>query len=267
MSVLSMLAFRMVTQEGLAKCLRIHRALRKSDGCADERVATPDTQDAKSPSRSAKRRIRRRKLRESRRREDSTKRGKAEKEEGETAEEEIEVEKGAKEKDEEQEAAAVTSRENRSEDGSVDVEPYNLVTHRDRRTGKDFLERSLMAAFLLKCLQRVGFFARPTADDGTYYRALSPSPADGGLCLTSRCSSPDEQSRVADRRGGDKRRGLRGGGEERMCSLRGLSYVQRRFARVIRESAVDDYPGTASSSPRGRQVPAEEAARVLRNCY
>ncbi|KYQ47104.1 SET and MYND domain-containing protein 4 [Trachymyrmex zeteki] len=51
------------------------------------------------------------------------------------------------------------------DDESVDVAPYNLVTHADRRTSKDFLERSLMAAFLLKCLQRVGFFANPTPDD------------------------------------------------------------------------------------------------------
>ncbi|KYM93842.1 SET and MYND domain-containing protein 4 [Cyphomyrmex costatus] len=51
------------------------------------------------------------------------------------------------------------------DDENVDVAPYNLVTHADKRTSKDFLERSLMAAFLLKCLQRVGFFANPTPDD------------------------------------------------------------------------------------------------------
>ncbi|KYM81841.1 SET and MYND domain-containing protein 4 [Atta colombica] len=51
------------------------------------------------------------------------------------------------------------------DDESVDVAPYNLVTHADKRTSKDFLERSLMAAFLLKCLQRVGFFANPSPDD------------------------------------------------------------------------------------------------------
>ncbi|KYN44678.1 SET and MYND domain-containing protein 4 [Trachymyrmex septentrionalis] len=60
----------------------------------------------------------------------------------------------------------VTQEESREgDDGSVDVAPYNLVTHADKRTSKDFLERSLMAAFLLKCLQRVGFFANPTPDD------------------------------------------------------------------------------------------------------
>ncbi|KYN10733.1 SET and MYND domain-containing protein 4 [Trachymyrmex cornetzi] len=60
----------------------------------------------------------------------------------------------------------VTQEESREgDDESVDVAPYNLVTHADKRTSKDFLERSLMAAFLLKCLQRVGFFANPTPDD------------------------------------------------------------------------------------------------------
>lgn len=56
------------------------------------------------------------------------------------------------------------------DDESIDVTPYNLVTHADRRTSKDFLERSLMAAFLLKCLQRIGFFAQPTPDNGNDHR-------------------------------------------------------------------------------------------------
>ncbi|XP_014474472.1 PREDICTED: uncharacterized protein LOC106744316 [Dinoponera quadriceps] len=169
MSVLSMLAFRMVTQEGLYKCLRIHEELRKKSGCAGEKAATPsattpDIHDAKSPSRSARRRIRRRKLREGRRSEGitatTTKREKVEEEE-----EEGEDEKETKEHDEEK-VGTMKSRGNGSAgDESVDAGPYNLVTHQDRRTSKDFLERSLMAAFLLKCLQRVGFFARPTPDD------------------------------------------------------------------------------------------------------
>ncbi|XP_018374892.1 PREDICTED: SET and MYND domain-containing protein 4 isoform X2 [Trachymyrmex cornetzi] len=155
MSVLSMVALRMVTQEGPQKCLKIYEELKKNDV---ERVAvllaatstttsaaTPDTHDMESPasSKSAKRRTRRRKLKESRREEIRK----------------MMEEKGTKE-----------SRE--GDDESVDVAPYNLVTHADKRTSKDFLERSLMAAFLLKCLQRVGFFANPTPDDGTYQRPL-----------------------------------------------------------------------------------------------
>ncbi|CAL1682443.1 unnamed protein product [Lasius platythorax] len=153
MSVLSMVAFRMVTQEGLRKCLKIYEKLEKS---GDEKAATPlttstttttttttmsDTHDAKSSanSRSARRRIRRRKLQESRRGESKIE---MKRKEGEDTKE---------------------SRE--SDDDNVDTAPYNLVTHANKRTEKDFLERSLMAAFLLRCLQRVGFFARPTSDD------------------------------------------------------------------------------------------------------
>lgn len=150
MSVLSMVAFRMVTQEGLRKCLKIYEELKKNGSEEATTTSTttmiPDTPDAKSSaySRSAKRRIRRRKLQESRRGE-----GKIEmkKKEGEDTKE---------------------SRESDNDD--VDMTPYNLVTHANKRTEKDFLERSLMAAFLLRCLQRVGFFAHPTSDDGTYHR-------------------------------------------------------------------------------------------------
>lgn len=167
MSVLSVLAFRMVTQEGLHKCLRIYEELRESGG---EKAATPsattttttDVRDAKSPSKSARRRTRRRRLRESRRGEGTTEKVEKEDEEGEE-------EKEAKDDDGEEKVGTMESRENGGDDErSVDAGPYNLVTHHDKRTAKDFLERSLMAAFLLKCLQRVGFFARPTPDDGTY---------------------------------------------------------------------------------------------------
>lgn len=160
MSVLSMVALRMVTQEGPRKCLKIYEELKKS---AVEKVAMPlaaaftttttttttsDTHDMESPasSKSARRRIRRRKLKESRRDEKIT----------ETTEEERDTKEAREEGD----------------DGSVNVTSCSLVTHANRRTSKDFLERSLMAAFLLKCLQRVGFFACPTPDDGTYHRPL-----------------------------------------------------------------------------------------------
>lgn len=155
MSVLSMVAFRMVTQEGLRKCLKIYEKLEKSDG---EKTATPlttssttsETHDAKSSanSRSARRRVRRRKLQESRR--------------GESK-----IESKGKEEGED------TKESRESDDDNVDMTAYNLVTHANKRTEKDFLERTLMAAFLLRCLQRVGFFARPTLDDGnTHHRSF-----------------------------------------------------------------------------------------------
>lgn len=162
MSVLSMVAFRMVTQEGLRKCLKIYEEL-KNSGSEKAAFTTTmstttmttttmtttmisDTHDGKSPanSRSAKRRIRRKKLQESRRSE-----GKIEKQEGED-----------------------TKESHESDNDNVDMTAYNLVTHANKRTKKDFLERSLMAAFLLRCLQRVGFFAHPTSDDGTHHRHL-----------------------------------------------------------------------------------------------
>lgn len=181
MSVLSTVAFRMVTQEGPRKCLKIYEELKKSGG---EKVATslttsttttiPDMRDAKSStnSRSARRRIRRRKLQESRRGE-------------------IEMRRGGGQDTKE-------SRESGNDDDdnhdNVDMAPYNLVTHANKRTGRDFLERSLMAVFLLRCLQRVGFFAHPTPDDGTYHRFYphkgsplfpsSPPPPLLGLYLT-----------------------------------------------------------------------------------
>ncbi|XP_020288759.1 SET and MYND domain-containing protein 4 isoform X2 [Pseudomyrmex gracilis] len=138
MSVLSMVAFRMVTQESLRKCLKIYKELKKND----EKTATSSSttalnDDAKSVnSRSAKRRIRRKKLKESIRSQEAINTKKQENTE---------------------------SHEN--DDGVIDMAPYNLVTHADKRSSKDFLERSLMAAFLLKCLQRIGFFACPTPDD------------------------------------------------------------------------------------------------------
>ncbi|KAG7214198.1 hypothetical protein KM043_001543 [Ampulex compressa] len=51
-------------------------------------------------------------------------------------------------------------------DPNVDLRAYRLVMHQTERSAKDFLERSLMAAFMLKCLQRVGFFEKAAADDG-----------------------------------------------------------------------------------------------------
>nr|XP_012154126.1 PREDICTED: SET and MYND domain-containing protein 4 isoform X2 [Megachile rotundata] len=120
MSVLSMLALRMVTQNGPRKCSEIWTALTGRD--VDERE---DKTAASKQSKSAKRRSRKKKWRDSRR------------------------------------------EQNIREGDGVDQRAYDLVTHEKQRTAKDFLERSLMAAFLLRCLQRVGFFERTSNDAET----------------------------------------------------------------------------------------------------
>lgn len=134
MSVLSMLALRMTTQSGLNGCIEICRALSSNE---KEQVARPSTQAQAKLSKSAKRRSRRKKLRDSRR------------------EQPVEEVPGGAE------------REKLVEEDAIDLRVYDLVTHEKHRTAKDFFERSLMAAFLLKCLQRVGFFETATRDGGT----------------------------------------------------------------------------------------------------
>lgn len=46
---------------------------------------------------------------------------------------------------------------------------YSLCTNNKQRTGHDFLQRTLMAAFLLTCLQKSGYFGEErTFNKGTY---------------------------------------------------------------------------------------------------
>ncbi|XP_017798296.1 PREDICTED: SET and MYND domain-containing protein 4-like [Habropoda laboriosa] len=132
MSVLSMLALRMVTQIGPTNCFKIWRAL-NSQADSVQRESSARSNSPSKLSKSAKRRERKKKLRDSKR-------------EGNRIE---------------------TGESN--EDEQVDLRPYDLVMHQKRRTADDFFERSLMAVFLLKCLQRVGFFeqAATTTDDET----------------------------------------------------------------------------------------------------
>ncbi|XP_046145989.1 SET and MYND domain-containing protein 4-like isoform X1 [Osmia bicornis bicornis] len=122
MSVLSMLALRMVTQNGPNKCTEIRHALTGRTSNEGEDGNARSSTETK-PSKSAKRRSRKKKWRDSQRRE--------------KLEEEI------------------------------DLRAYDLVAHEKQRSAKDFFERSLMAAFLLRCLQRVGFFEKPTKDEET----------------------------------------------------------------------------------------------------
>lgn len=131
MSVLSTLALRMVTQNGLEKCFKICRLLNQRNS---EKNGERETEAAsEKPSKSAKRRMRRKKLRESKYGENPG----SEKTFGD------------------------------EEEDKIDLRAYDLVMHEKQRIPKDFFERSLMAAFLLKCLQRVGFFESPSKDDGT----------------------------------------------------------------------------------------------------
>lgn len=149
MSVLSMLALRMATQVGPAGCLRIYRALNRQDSVIDgEEIAESSTitTTTEKLSKSAKRRSRRKKLRDSRR-------SKGE----ETVAERREI-KGEEEEDEEKMVE------------NMDLRVYDLVMHEKRRTAKDFFERSLMAAFLFKCLQKVGFFDNPSSNEGKLER-------------------------------------------------------------------------------------------------
>lgn len=148
MSVLSMLALRMTTQTGPAECVKIHRALNRSTSNEQEKQQQQQQQQeveqtsSTQPrlSKSAKRRLRRKKLGDSRRRLPSSER------------ESPQPEPEARETEEKGRDSAET-----------DLRVYRLVAHEKRRTAKDFFERSLMAAFLLKCLQRVGFFEEKTA--------------------------------------------------------------------------------------------------------
>nr|XP_034186762.1 SET and MYND domain-containing protein 4-like isoform X1 [Osmia lignaria] len=122
MSVLSMLALRMVTQNGPNKCAEIRHALTcRTSNEGEDRNARSSTET--KPSKSAKRRSRKKKWRDSQR------------------------------------------REKLEED--IDLRAYDLVAHEKQRSAKDFFERSLMAAFMLRCLQRVGFFEKPTKDEET----------------------------------------------------------------------------------------------------
>ncbi|PBC25895.1 SET and MYND domain-containing protein [Apis cerana cerana] len=142
MSVLSMLALRMATQVGPVGCLRVYRALNRQDSVVEEIAeSSPITTTTEKLSKSAKRRSRRKKLRDSRRTKGE-----------ETVEERREI-KGGGGEDEEKMVE------------NVDLRVYDLVMHEKRRTAKDFFERSLMAAFLFKCLQKVGFFDNPSSNE------------------------------------------------------------------------------------------------------
>lgn len=128
MSVLTTLAFRMVSQEGLEKCLRMHEKINTRDA---ENISTAaKVEELTKMSKSAKRRLRKKKLKEST-----------------------------------QNVSEEDSPSNEIDKNSLDVRAYDLVTLSSKRTAQDFLERTIMASFLLKCLQCVGFFKNPSKQD------------------------------------------------------------------------------------------------------
>lgn len=152
-----MLALRMITQTGPAGCMKIHRALNRSSSVASneqeqQQVERSSTETQPKLSKSAKRRLRRKKLGDSRRRLPSTER---ESPQLETAPEHRNQARETEEK-----------LDGGDDPSATDLRVYRLVTHEERRTARDFFERSLMAAFLLKCLQRVDFFEVATKDGG-----------------------------------------------------------------------------------------------------
>ncbi|XP_076640462.1 protein-lysine N-methyltransferase SMYD4 isoform X1 [Colletes latitarsis] len=131
MSALSTLALRMVTQNGPTVCYDISRALnRRSLDDKFEEAATPfsfaDLDETKAN---------------------------------------LKPSKSAKRRIRKKKLRDSKYRDTTTEETRVDLRAYDLVTHQNERTAKDFFERSLMAAFLLKCLQRVEFFENPSKDD------------------------------------------------------------------------------------------------------
>lgn len=129
MSILSMLAFRMVTQVGLDGCLELHKMLKYSEIQPEQNEISLENKN--NLSKSAKRRLRKKKLKEN----------------------------------------SQHYKINDNNDIStvkIDDRAYKLVTLNSKRTASDFLERTLMAAFLLKCLQKVNFFNNTIQLEGFY---------------------------------------------------------------------------------------------------
>lgn len=46
---------------------------------------------------------------------------------------------------------------------------YSLCTNDKKRSAEDFLQRTLMAAFLLRCLQKSGYFGENRNDSSKYF--------------------------------------------------------------------------------------------------
>lgn len=51
---------------------------------------------------------------------------------------------------------------------------YSLCTNSEKRSAEDFLQRTLMAAFLMKCLQKSEYFG-DSSENGKYNVVLGPN--------------------------------------------------------------------------------------------
>lgn len=126
-----MLALRMVTEKDLYFCTKIYEKLNNPDKSYDNKNDKTLLMET-NMSKSAKRRLRKKKLNES---------------------------------------LAHEAECDKSESIVIDSRAYELVSHDSIRSASDFFERSLMAVFLLKCLQTVNFFKKPsTLISGTPYK-------------------------------------------------------------------------------------------------
>nr|XP_050866795.1 SET and MYND domain-containing protein 4 [Vespula vulgaris] len=138
MSILSMVAYRMITQEGLNRCLKIYDLIENKT--IKEETKSNDTTNIETESKlskSAKRRLRKKKLKDS----------------------------SLNRNEENIDSSENKSKRSTNDQNTIDVRAYELTNHNTKRSPADFLERSLMAAFLLKCLQRVHFFEDTSRDD------------------------------------------------------------------------------------------------------
>ncbi|XP_015108771.1 SET and MYND domain-containing protein 4 isoform X2 [Diachasma alloeum] len=138
MSILSTLALRMVTQVGLQTCLKLHRKCKEIAEFKTTRNELESQSEASAKPEGGMSKSAKRRLRKKKLLEHSQQM------------------KGT---------------------GDVDFRAYELVTHESMRSPSDFFERTLMAAFLLKCLMTVDFFGST--------RASINSPTDEEITIGS----------------------------------------------------------------------------------
>ncbi|KAI4473703.1 hypothetical protein M0804_015218 [Polistes exclamans] len=136
MSSLSYLAFRAITQEGLDNCLKIYDAINKKDK-TNEQNDDNNKENEEKLSRSARRR---RKLKNKLLTKTQT-------------------------SDTSNLSDNLASISLKEKESPIDTRLYELVNHNSERKSSDFFERTLMTAFLLKCLQRIHFFKTTSPDN------------------------------------------------------------------------------------------------------
>ncbi|XP_015181174.1 PREDICTED: SET and MYND domain-containing protein 4-like [Polistes dominula] len=132
MSTACYLAFRGVAKEGLDNCLKIYDALNKTDDKTDDKKDGGE----KKLSKSAKRRLRK-KMASSNMASNLS-----------------------------ENLASMSLKESEKEpEKKIDTTLYELFNHSSQRETTDLFFRTLVAAFLLRCLQKVNFFKTTSGDD------------------------------------------------------------------------------------------------------